>query len=167
MLDVNLVQNGHGRHFEHVFLQQQLVCLFFVDNREGNVHDGRDTKRQTELFGDRKGTHGIEIGQHKPMNVPPKPGRSAKRSLNVRNRLSYRGHGFMVLGGVARVSQVQYLQPFFTILFSWVLLGEQITMVTIGAALFVVLWVAFGKQATIRGRFSVGSGGKEEKVIDT
>lgn len=34
----------------------------------------------------------------------------------------------MGLGGVARVSQMQYLQPFFTILFSWILLGEKLTI---------------------------------------
>lgn len=73
----------------------------------------------------------------------------------------------MALGGVARVSQIQYLQPFFTILFSWVLLGERLTVPTVVAALIVVLWVAVGKKATIRRQSSVGSGGKEEKVIGT
>ncbi|MEH2355654.1 EamA family transporter [Nostoc sp.] len=35
-------------------------------------------------------------------------------------------HG-MSIGGVARVSQIQLLQPFLTIIFSGLLLGEQIT----------------------------------------
>ena len=56
----------------------------------------------------------------------------------------------MALGGVAKVSQMQYLQPFFTILFSWLLLGEQLTAPTVAAALFVVVWVAAGKRATVR-----------------
>lgn len=56
----------------------------------------------------------------------------------------------MALAGVARVSQLQYLQPFLTILFSWMLLGEKLTALTVVAALIVVLWVALGKRATIR-----------------
>lgn len=56
----------------------------------------------------------------------------------------------MGLGGVARVSQMQYLQPFFTIVFSWVLLDERLTIPTIVAPLVVVLWVSAGKRATIR-----------------
>ncbi|MCL6599696.1 MAG: DMT family transporter [Alicyclobacillus macrosporangiidus] len=56
----------------------------------------------------------------------------------------------MALGGVARVIQMQYLQPFFTIVFSWILLGEKLTILTIAATLLVVLWVAIGKQAPIR-----------------
>lgn len=55
----------------------------------------------------------------------------------------------MGLGGVARVSQIQYVQPFFTILFSWILLGEKLTIPTVGAALVVVLWVTLGKRAPI------------------
>jgi drug/metabolite transporter (DMT)-like permease len=56
----------------------------------------------------------------------------------------------MGMGGVARVSQIQYLQPFFTIVFSWVWLGEQLTIKTLVAAMVVVLWVAVGKRATVR-----------------
>ncbi|RIV21688.1 DMT family transporter [Alicyclobacillaceae bacterium I2511] len=56
----------------------------------------------------------------------------------------------MGIGGVARVSQMQYLQPFFTLFFSWLLLGEMLTIPTIAAALVVVLWVAVGKKTPIR-----------------
>lgn len=56
----------------------------------------------------------------------------------------------MGLGGVARVSQMQYLQPFFTLLFSWLLLGEKLTFATVATALAVVLWVMLGKWAAIR-----------------
>ncbi len=56
----------------------------------------------------------------------------------------------MAIGGVARVSQMQYLQPFFTLLWSWFLLGEHLTWVTVLAAVVVVAWVAIGKNAPIR-----------------
>ncbi|GMA49951.1 hypothetical protein GCM10025857_13080 [Alicyclobacillus contaminans] len=58
----------------------------------------------------------------------------------------------MALGGVARVSQLQYLQPFFTILFSWLLLGEPLTIPTVLAAMVVVLWVALGRWTSIRAK---------------
>lgn len=53
------------------------------------------------------------------------------------------------MGGVARVSQAQYLQPFLTLIFSWLLLGERLTLPTVLAALLVVIWVAIGKRAPI------------------
>lgn len=56
----------------------------------------------------------------------------------------------MALGGVARVSQLQYLQPFMTIGFSWVLLGESLRTPTILAASIVVVLVAAGQRAPIR-----------------
>ncbi len=61
----------------------------------------------------------------------------------------YHGLG---LGGVARVSQMQLLQPFLTILFSALLLREQITPQTIGAALLVIGSVAVGRKAKIHRR---------------
>jgi drug/metabolite transporter (DMT)-like permease len=54
----------------------------------------------------------------------------------------YRG---LALGGVARVSQLQLLQPFFTLVASAFLLGERITPVTILVALVVVVAVAVGR----------------------
>ncbi len=57
----------------------------------------------------------------------------------------YRG---LALGGIARVSQIQLLQPFLTIFASGLLLGERVTPVTIGFALAVVACVAAGR-ATI------------------
>jgi drug/metabolite transporter (DMT)-like permease len=59
----------------------------------------------------------------------------------------YRG---LALGGVARVGQVQLLQPFLTIFASALLLGETITPITLAAATIVVMTVALGKQATIQ-----------------
>ncbi len=59
----------------------------------------------------------------------------------------YRGLG---LGGVARVGQIQLLQPFLTIGASAVLLGEQITPLTLIVAAIVALIVAVGRKATVQ-----------------
>jgi drug/metabolite transporter (DMT)-like permease len=59
----------------------------------------------------------------------------------------YRG---LILGGVARVSQVQLLQPFLTLLGAWLLLGETISATTLGFAVLVVGWVALGRRMPIR-----------------
>jgi len=58
----------------------------------------------------------------------------------------YRG---LALGGVARVSQVQLLQPFLTITASWAILGEHISPLTLAAAVAVVAIVALGRRASI------------------
>ncbi|WP_368659397.1 DMT family transporter [Metabacillus halosaccharovorans] len=55
----------------------------------------------------------------------------------------------MALGGIARVSQIQYLQPFLMILFATVFLDESITSFTILIALVVVFSVILGKNTTI------------------
>jgi drug/metabolite transporter (DMT)-like permease len=52
-------------------------------------------------------------------------------------------------GGVARVSQVQLLQPFFTITWAAVLLGEHITLFTVVTAVFVAAIVAVGRRTAI------------------
>ncbi len=54
-------------------------------------------------------------------------------------------HG-MGIAGIARVSQLQLLQPFLTILFSVLLLGETITPLMLGAACIVITSVALSKQ---------------------
>ena len=59
----------------------------------------------------------------------------------------YRG---LALGGVARVGQLQLLQPFFTIGASAVLLGERITTLTIGVACVVAAIVAAGRRAGVQ-----------------
>lgn len=56
----------------------------------------------------------------------------------------------LAIGGVARVSQIQLLQPFLTILASALLLGEAIAPFTIGAATLVAATVALGKKAAIK-----------------
>lgn len=58
-------------------------------------------------------------------------------------------HG-LALGGVARVGQMQLLQPFLTILASAVLLGETITPATLGAASLVIASVALGRRTAVR-----------------
>jgi drug/metabolite transporter (DMT)-like permease len=58
----------------------------------------------------------------------------------------YRG---LALGGVARVSQIQLLQPFLTLVASALLLHEQITLATVLVALVVMLTVALGRRAAV------------------
>lgn len=58
----------------------------------------------------------------------------------------------LAIGGVARVSQIQLLQPFLTILASALLLGEAITPFTIGTATSVVATLALSKKAAIKRR---------------
>jgi drug/metabolite transporter (DMT)-like permease len=58
----------------------------------------------------------------------------------------YRG---LALGGVARVSQLQLLQPFLTLVASALLLHEQITPGTVAVALIVVAAVALGRRAPV------------------
>ncbi|MCG2583309.1 DMT family transporter [Massilia sp. TS11] len=59
----------------------------------------------------------------------------------------YRG---MALGGVARVGQVQLLQPFFSLLGAAVLLGERLQPVHALFALGVIATVAAGRRAQVR-----------------
>ena len=56
----------------------------------------------------------------------------------------------LALGGIARVGQTQLIQPFITILFSALLLGESIDMMTIGFALAVFGVVATGRAFNIK-----------------
>jgi len=59
----------------------------------------------------------------------------------------YRG---LALGGVARVGQVQLLQPFLTIAASSLLLGEEITVATVVASAIVIATVAVGRRAAVK-----------------
>ncbi|PKG22838.1 DMT family transporter [Niallia nealsonii] len=61
----------------------------------------------------------------------------------------------MAMGGIARVSQIQYLQPFLMILFATVFLDESITVFTVMIALIVVFSVILGKNAPISKKISV------------
>jgi drug/metabolite transporter (DMT)-like permease len=58
----------------------------------------------------------------------------------------YRG---LALGGIARIGQIQLIQPFLTILASVLLLGEHLTIETIGFAAAVITCVVLGKRTQI------------------
>ncbi len=58
----------------------------------------------------------------------------------------YRG---LALGGIARIGQIQLIQPFLTILASVVLLGEHLTVAKVGFAAAVVGCVVLGKRTQI------------------
>jgi drug/metabolite transporter (DMT)-like permease len=54
----------------------------------------------------------------------------------------YRG---LLLGGIARVGQLQLFQPFLTIFSSAILLGEPMTLTTLGFAFGVLVCVTLGR----------------------
>ena len=58
----------------------------------------------------------------------------------------YRG---LALGGTVRVSQVQLVQPFLSMLFAIPLLGEKLDAVTVGFALAVIATVFIGKKMPV------------------
>jgi drug/metabolite transporter (DMT)-like permease len=55
----------------------------------------------------------------------------------------YRG---LALGGIARIGQVQLLQPFFTLFLAWAMLGEALPSDIILIALGVAITVALGRR---------------------
>ena len=59
-------------------------------------------------------------------------------------------YGGMAIGGVARVSQVQLLQLFFTLAFAWWLLDEHVDATTWLVAGAVVALIAVGRRAPVR-----------------
>ena len=58
----------------------------------------------------------------------------------------YRG---LALGGTVRVSQVQLVQPFLSMLFSVPLLGESLDAITVGFAIAVIATVFIGKRMPV------------------
>ncbi|MCR4282922.1 MAG: DMT family transporter, partial [Bauldia sp.] len=62
----------------------------------------------------------------------------------------------LAIGGVARVGQIQLLQPFVTFVLAALFLGETIDGEMIGFALAVVVVVALGRRAAIGQRASAG-----------
>ena len=60
----------------------------------------------------------------------------------------YRG---LALGGTVRVSQVQLVQPFLSMLFAVPLLGERLDLLTVAFALAVIATVFAGKKMPVRG----------------
>ncbi|PZV17007.1 MAG: EamA family transporter [Pseudanabaena sp.] len=61
----------------------------------------------------------------------------------------YRG---LFLGGIARIGQLQLFQPFLTILASAILLGEPMTLTTLGFASGVLICVALGRSSQFNPR---------------
>jgi drug/metabolite transporter (DMT)-like permease len=60
-------------------------------------------------------------------------------------------HG-LALGGIARVGQVQLLQPFLTVLIAALLIHEAVEPATYGFALGVILVIALGRRCAIGGK---------------
>ena len=58
----------------------------------------------------------------------------------------YRG---LALGGTVRVSQVQLVQPFLSMLFAVPLLGERLDAVTVGFGVAVIATVFIGKKMPV------------------
>ncbi len=58
----------------------------------------------------------------------------------------YRG---MALGGIAKVGQVQLLQPFFTFAAAWIWLGEKLQFRTVLFAIAVLVTVLIGRNSTV------------------
>ena len=61
-------------------------------------------------------------------------------------RFWYKG---LAMGGVARVGQVQLLQPFLSLFGAYAVLGEPITMVNVLFASAVLLTVVLGKRTAV------------------
>lgn len=61
----------------------------------------------------------------------------------------YRG---LALGGIARIGQMQLLQPFLTISASAILLHEPLTTTTIGFAIATIICVGLGRRSAISGK---------------
>jgi drug/metabolite transporter (DMT)-like permease len=59
----------------------------------------------------------------------------------------------MALGGIARIGQIQLLQPFVALAASAVLLGEAVGWLEIGFAVLVVGIVALGWQMRVRRQY--------------
>jgi drug/metabolite transporter (DMT)-like permease len=59
----------------------------------------------------------------------------------------YRG---LAIGGITRVSQVQLIQTFLTITWSWLILSEIITPLMLAAACIVVMCIVIARRAPIR-----------------
>jgi len=72
----------------------------------------------------------------------------------------YRG---LAMGGALRVSQLQLLQPFFSILVAVPLLGESLEMMTLGFALAVVAVVFAGKRLSM---LSLPAAAPDEEKVD-
>ena len=62
----------------------------------------------------------------------------------------------LAMGGIARISQMQLLQPFVALLAAWALLGERIGWLEIAFAALVVALVALGWRMRVARRPEFG-----------
>ena len=60
------------------------------------------------------------------------------------------GRRYLALGGTVRVSQVQLVQPFLSMLFAVPLLGEHLDARTLGFGIAVIATVFIGKKMPVR-----------------
>lgn len=67
----------------------------------------------------------------------------------------YRG---MAVGGVARVGQVQLLQPFLTLVGAWALLGEALALANFVFAALVIMVVALGRRCAVTSKSGANNG---------
>ncbi len=74
----------------------------------------------------------------------------------------YRG---LALGGTVRVSQVQLLQPFLSMLFAVWLLGESIDAVTWGFGLAVIATVIIGRRMAVQPAWPIAVAAVEQGVV--
>jgi drug/metabolite transporter (DMT)-like permease len=56
----------------------------------------------------------------------------------------------LAIGGIARVGQVQLVQPFLTMFSGVILLGEKLDSITLGAACLVVLTLLIGRKTAVK-----------------
>jgi drug/metabolite transporter (DMT)-like permease len=56
----------------------------------------------------------------------------------------------LAIGGIARVSQVQLIQPFCTLIAASILLGDSLTLMNIIFAVLVVSTVMLGKRMLVK-----------------
>lgn len=64
-----LVEDRDRRHLQHVLLQQKLLGLLHMDDRENVLGNRRVAKGEAQLLSDREGTQRMQIGQHQPVQV--------------------------------------------------------------------------------------------------
>jgi drug/metabolite transporter (DMT)-like permease len=56
----------------------------------------------------------------------------------------------LAVGGIARVSQVQLIQPFCTLLAASILLGDSLTLMNVVFAVLVISTVILGKRMLVK-----------------
>jgi drug/metabolite transporter (DMT)-like permease len=73
----------------------------------------------------------------------------------------------LAIGGVARVGQVQLIQPFLTMSGSAFLLGEKLDLLTVGAACLVVLTLLIGRKMSVRNTATARNSAGDAPALQT